>query len=164
MKFSLSAAFSLNSAISLSAFALSTVSSLALISALALASAIFAALAASVATSKAKFLTDSVALSIELGTPVKESTKLLPAFFASSNAALKSPEKTFLIALPKNPTVSRIALNLFVIFSTRRFLKSVIAFFGFSNTEIIVSPKLAKTSRMLSTTLPRTARIFLNFF
>ena len=105
-----------------------------------------------------------MALSILFSTPVKLSTKLLPAFFASSKAALNSPLNTFFIALPKKPTVSNIALNLFVIFSTNRFLKFIKACLGSSNTDIIPSPKSANRSNKFPVTLPITPSILANLF
>ena len=164
VNFSLLTAFSNKSALSLFAFARSTINFLSTLSAFALWSAICAAILASSFNSFTNDFVDSVTLSKVFLTPVKLSTKLLPAFLASCTAPLKSPLNTFLNALPKKPNVSSIALNLFVIFSLIKFLKSIIACLGFSNTDIIFSPKSANKSNKLPVTLPITPNILANLF
>ena len=105
-----------------------------------------------------------VALSIELAMPVFESINLLPAFFASSTAPVKSPENTFLIAEPRKPNICITESILTSIFLRNASLKFWSASCGFSNTEIIRSPSLANISTKLPTTTPIALRNFLNLF
>ena len=109
-------------------------------------------------------LTESVTFPTVSFTPVKVSIYEVPALFASSIAPLKSPLKTFLIALPKKPNVSIALEILLVIFSTNASLKSMSACFGFSKTLIKKRPKAASLSVNTPTVAPNMPIILLNLF
>ena len=127
-------------------------------------SATFAAAFPSVICSCTNSFVLSIALpmlSVMLSTP---RVTLPTASAATLPASENSKFIANFIALPKAGNSSSIPSTRFVRFSFIASPKSIAACFGFSNTDIILSPKSANKSRRLPVKAPITLIIFANLF